>query len=134
MKRANVSLLLLLLPSIASADTVFVDCEVWSEQSKDRQTFSAALNEQSRKVTHTDSKGVSVNTEGFFTSDTIAYSYSEGEHVRITRHVEIDRTTLSVEHTFSVEIGDPRYRDDQPPDPIRSTGTCSLVEKTDRKI
>jgi len=121
------------LPFVALAEPVYLNC-VFSKDGESK-TFSVALDEANRKVTHTGPEGSGFNADGFFAATTITYQrISTVGPATLTVRYDIDRTTLEVSEVVILEAIDPRVAAKVPVDPITSHGSCTIVSVPERKI
>lgn len=123
---------LLVAATTAIAAPAYLKCTASSNV--ETEGFAVALDEQNRKITHTDKSGTAYNSEGLFTVDKIAYQSVEFfGSVSVTRKYEIDRTDLSVASTACVEPVDPSPGSKKR-DCIAFLGKCEIVKTPKRKI
>jgi hypothetical protein len=117
------------------AAPIYLKCNTASVDEK--QTFAVALDEATRKVTHTHENGAAFNAEGFFSVDKIKYKavdLLDRGNVTMTRQYEIDRTTLAIVHTLHAGPTEEQYRALVPPVTSSYKGTCTVVKAAKRKI
>jgi hypothetical protein len=131
MKSIVLGSVLLLTSTSAVAEPIYLACTASSE--KETIEFSITLDEQTRKITHTNGGGDAFNTEGFFTPSEINYqAIKSNSLITETKQYRIDRTTLAVVYTITAEVTDPSFN------PhgfnIIYKGQCDVVATPIRKI
>lgn len=133
MKRAVVIFALAFLSLTVYAKPVYLKCSVSSD--KETKSFHSKLDEDSGKITHTNTKGGAFNTEGFFSANTISYqNIILVSELRVTFKYEIDRTDLSITETFVTEPINPKFAAKIPAKTIRMNGICEIEQIKERKI
>lgn len=90
-KLAIASVALITLSSFASADPIYLTCSI-TKPDGNPNDFEVALDEDSRKITHTYTDGSAFNTEGFFSAEEVAY--------KEVTHLDRD-TTVTIQYTIS---------------------------------
>jgi hypothetical protein len=130
-KHKVVGIAFLFVSANSAAAPIYLTCAASSET--ETHNFSLALDEDNRKITHTDSNGSAFNSEGFFTATEISYQALKANPIFAeTKQYKIDRTDLSVTFTFRLEATGATGR--QHTSEIVSTGKCQIVDTPKRKI
>lgn len=96
-------------------------------------SFSVKLDEQTNKVTHTNSDGSAFNTEGFFSANTVIYQKIRimGGNLEITQKYEISREDLSLKFQLVSEPVDKSFLKDMPREVVISdSGAYKKTERT----
>lgn len=133
MKRFIFAMVSSLAITNAWASPVYLKCSVASKDEK--QTFTVALDEANRKITHTHENGAAFNAEGFFSVDKVTYKTVDLiESITITRQYEIDRTTLSVMNSLLAEPTDDNLKGHVTPVAELYRGKCMVVKAPKRKF
>jgi hypothetical protein len=129
---------LTLISTTVIAQPVYLECS-GKNKADESFSFSSALDEATKKVTHTTSKdsafyqGSSYNIEGFWSANSIAYSFSKTvDGMRFSEQVKINRSTLNFEKQSSIKFISTTL--DVPARISNATGTCQIVEVTTRKF
>lgn len=123
-----------LAPPYAWSANVYLECVATYDEGSKR--FSVALDESTRKVTHTYvDTGSAFNAEGFFSAQTITYqSVSISGGIENVFKYSIDRSTLQVTEEFSATPTDPRIASKLPGVFFSGSGLCEIIDTSDRKI
>ena len=120
----------------AFAAPVYLECDLTNDEGG-KSNAQITIDEDTRKITHTDFIGRAFNTEGFFTSNTVSYQKSEINDVsRTVNSYDIDRTTLEYEHNFRMDAADEEIRVSSPDLVVEYTirGVCAVASTEGRKI
>lgn len=133
MTRFIFAITLLLAITNAWPSPVYLKCAVKSKV--DNQTFTVALDEANRKITHTHENGAAFNSEGFFSANKVTYKTVDLiGNMTITRQYEIDRTTLSVISSLLAEPTDDSLKGLVTPVTVLYRGKCMVVTAPKRKF
>jgi hypothetical protein len=117
----------------AYAAPIYLDCKI--SGAKDQKKFSLALDESTGQVTHTDEGGPVFSAKGLFAADKIYYRSIVMSGLKFTFDYELDRTSLDVTETLTMEPSDPKYAAQIPPEKSTMAGVCKIVQaKRGRKI
>ena len=126
------TLLAVMATNVVMADPVYLNCDI-TEEGKNK-SFTVKLDEDSGKISHTNSSGSGFNTEGFFSPNEITYqNIIVTQGIKITYKYVIDRTTLVVNKHFRAEVLDEKLGippEVHPPFP----GLCAIADVSNRKI
>lgn len=129
MKEYFLGAIFTIFSSVALAKPIYLECEVSSE--KETQLFSAKIDEDTGKVTHSQPGGFSFNTDGFFAADKIAYQIIDlSDGLKIVRRFDISRIDLSA--TFITEMSSVNHSDKIPTKTFNMAGKCKLIEVKER--
>lgn len=133
MKFLAVAFVVFVFSTVSYADPVYLSCTLSSEDEVSK--FQVALNEDSRKITHTNDDGFAFNTEGFFTLDTISYQRISdmGASRMIVKYI-IDRRDLSLVNDIVVEATNPEVAKKIPAQTITRSGFCEIQKAGKRKF
>jgi hypothetical protein len=141
MKKLILASILLINSSVVAAAPIYLSCVIPPSQKGDiAYKFSVTLDEQTRKITHSDEHSGNIfNVEGFFRPAKISYKtvrnteFKVGSRTSIqtsTSNYEIDRTNLSVNFKFRSEVIDSPAE----PGTMESSGKCRVITAPPRKI
>lgn len=133
MKFLSVAFIVFVFSTVSYADPVYLNCTVSSEEGE--SNFQVALDEDSKKITHTSETGSAFNTEGFFTFNSITYQRIRylGSS-RLTFKYIIDRRDLSLVSELVVEAIDPKVAMKSPTKTITNSGFCEIQKAGNRKF
>ena len=100
MKLACLTVILILLPRLANAEPLYLNCKI--EMGSEIKNISVKIEEDTNKITHTHSHGSDFNADGFFTNNKISYQkITNWEGIRITELYTINRLDLSIQYDFA---------------------------------
>jgi hypothetical protein len=117
-----------LLASPAYAKPVYLNCST-TYQSDPPREFSVTLDEETGKVTHQFSNGMTFSADGHFKADEVSYEKVNCSSTCMTQQFTIDRVDLSVSSKLIISAG--RVGASAP---LVSNGKCTLQAAPDRKF
>ena len=113
---------------LAFAETVYLAC--WLQYKGDPKIhFEVKLDEESGKVTHTNSNGFAFHSDGFWAVNSIRYKQPEKNDISTV--YEIDRTNLKYSRAITIRMPAGSELSDGV---MASTGECEVVKAIERKI
>ncbi|QBG34634.1 hypothetical protein [Litorilituus sediminis] len=113
------------------AKPVYLECLVGSDDSETK--FSAKVDEDSGKITHSQKGGFAFNSEGFFAVDKITYQRIDMfSGIKMVRRYEISRVDLSA--SVNTETTSVEFPDKIKPTYLSSKGKCEIVKVQERKF
>jgi hypothetical protein len=129
----KLSILALSIISFSSlADSVYLNCNAKSTKGEVTE-FSVKLSEDNSEATHSYKGGATLNTEAFFTANSIKYKdFTNLGEVHFTKQFEINRTSLEVVIMATIEPADKSFG--IAPTHTFDKGICEIEEVKKRKI
>ncbi|WP_339879045.1 hypothetical protein [Pseudidiomarina gelatinasegens] len=132
MHKIIIGLSLALFSVVATAEPVYLDCELFNSESE-KSVFSVKLDEDNGKVTHSTANGYGLNAEGFFKVDEISYQQiSVFSGIKMTQRWTISRIDLSASKV--TEMVSIEFPDKIKPEILTMEGACKMVKVKSRQF
>ncbi len=108
MKKILIGIVLGVSPFFAIAEPIYLECS--GTLADDPAKFEIKLDEESGKITHNNANGSGFNSEGFFSSEEVAYKQVRAsDGIMVSHQINVSRVDLSYSadmHMYSIEYPD----------------------------